>query len=331
MVPAPKLADLLAQAIFHTLVASLFVEALVRSWRVREPGQRMALRGIALGYPLVVFPLLLVLFPERGAEDVPSGWTLLDGRRWSEVTFLGASLLDAFVVFFAGLGVLLLLVDVVPLVRGLRRPRPTPAEPDPASAERLGVEVPALAAAMGIAAPPVLFLARDAPVLFASGARRPSIVISRGALRLLDAAELRAALAHELAHVARHDPRRSWILLAARTLMGFNPAFQVVARAILRDAECSADDRAAEACGDRVALASALLKLFRASSGWRWPVRRTLPFAPALTEPLERARTLVVEVRCRRLLDPPVEPLPYGGARVALAAAALTTLLFFVV
>jgi Zn-dependent protease with chaperone function len=329
MGPGAKWVELLAQAIFHTLVASLFVEALVRSWRVREPGQRAALRLVALGYPLIVFPLLLVLYPERGGEA--GGWTLLDGRRWGDVTVIGVSLLDGFVAFFGGLAALLLLVDLVPLVRGMRRPRPSPAEPDPDSAVRLGLEVPSLAAAMGIPPPPVLFLARDAPVLFASGARRPSIVVSRGALRLLDAAELRAALAHELAHVARHDPRRSWVLLAARAAMAFNPAFQVVARAILRDAEWSADDRAAEVCGDRPALASALLKLFRASSGWRWPVRRTLPLAPVFSEPLERARTLDVEVRCRRLLDPPVEPLPYGAARVALAAASLTALLFFVV
>jgi len=59
-------AELLAQAILHTLVASLLVEALVRSWRVREPGQRMALRLVArfAGQPLA----------ERTARQMDYEW-----------------------------------------------------------------------------------------------------------------------------------------------------------------------------------------------------------------------------------------------------------------
>jgi Zn-dependent protease with chaperone function len=160
--------------------------------------------------------------------------------------------------------------------------------------------------------------------------RRHAIVISRGALRLLDPDELRAALAHELAHLARHDPAASWAVMGARALMWFNPAFQVLSRAIARDAEALADERAAAACGDRLALASGLLKLHRATARGL-PVRRTLPLAAALVTPLERARSLDVEVRCRRLLDGAPPPVRWGGARVALAAASLTVLLFFVV
>jgi Zn-dependent protease with chaperone function len=155
------------------------------------------------------------------------------------------------------------------------------------------------------------------------------VVVSRGAVGLLDPEELRAALAHELAHLSRRDPAASWGVLCARILMWFNPAFQVVARAVARDAEWLADDRAAEACGDRLALASGLLKLHRATSGGG--MRRPLPFAAALSEPLARVRSRDIEVRCRRLLDPPSPRLPFGGARVALTALSLTALLFFVV
>ena len=145
--------------------------------------------------------------------------------------------------------------------------------------------------------------------------RRHAIVVSRGAVTLLDPQELRAALAHELAHLARHDPGASWAVMAARALMWFNPAFQVLSRALARDAEWLADERAAEACGDRLALASGLIKLHRATAGGV-PVRRTLPFAAALAEPLARVRSLDVEVRCRRLLDGAPASLPYLRARV---------------
>jgi Zn-dependent protease with chaperone function len=330
MAPSGTWAELTARAVFHGLVASLFVEALVRGWRVRAPDQRIALRAVGLAWPLVAFWILLPL-PRRGEEAFAGGTALLDGRLWAQVAPLGVPLLHAFAIGFAAAGALLFLSDLLPLLRARGRPAPAGGRVDPESADRLAAALPPLARAAGIAAPPVIFVAQDAALLFSAGVRRPTVVLSRGALALLDPAELRAALAHELAHLARRDPLRSWILFAARGLLFWNPAFQVLSRAVLHDVEWQADDRAAALCGDRLALASALLKLFRASRGWRWPVRRTLPFAPVLAEPLERARTLAIEVRCRRLLDPPEPPLPFGGARIALAAGCLTTILAFVV
>jgi Zn-dependent protease with chaperone function len=320
--------EIAAQAILHTLVASLFVEALVRSWRVRAPRQRMALRLVGLGYPLLVFPAVAAVFPFRGGDDFRDAWALFSGRRWDDLHFLGVGLVGWWVAAFAAAGAALFLLDLVPLLAARRRPPPAPSEPDPGSASALE-EVPRLAAALGIAAPPVVFLDRDQPVLFCTGVRRHAIVVSRGAVRLLDREELRAALAHELAHLARHDPAASWVVMAARALMAFNPAFQVLSRAIAKDAEWLADDEAARVCGDRLALASGLIKLHRAV-GAGPAVRRVLPLAAALVEPLDRARSLDVEVRCRRLLEDAPAPLPFGPARVLLAAASISGLLFFV-
>jgi Zn-dependent protease with chaperone function len=329
MEPSAKWAEIAAQAIFHTLVASLYVEALVRSWRVREPRQRMALRLVALGYPLVLFPALVLLFPGRTDDAFRDGPAVLVAARWAEVRVLGVGLFEAWLAAFAALGLGLFLMDLWPLLRSARRPRPEPAAPDPESAEALA-ELPVIAGMLRVPAPPLVFLPRDQPVLFCTGVRRHTIVVSRGAVRLLDRGELRAALAHELAHLSRHDPAASWAVMAARAAMLFNPAFQILSRALARDAEWLADERAAAAIGDRLALASGLIKLHRATAG-PVPVRRTLPFAAALAEPLARVRSLDVEVRCRRLLDGPPAPLPYGPARTALAAASITALLFFVV
>lgn len=324
-------ADLLAQAIFHTLVASLYVEALVRSWRARDPGQRIALRLTALGYPLVLFPALVLLFPLRDGDTFREDVALFVGRGWQEVRFLGVGLFQWWVVLLSALGLSLLLMDLVPFLARRKGARPQVAPGASAEAEALGGEVAALSSRLGIRhPPPVAWVDRGAPLLFCTGVLRTAVVVSRGAVELLDPQELRAALAHELAHLSRRDPAASWGVLCARVLMCFNPAFQVVARAVARDAEWLADERAAEACGDRLALASGLLKLHRATSGTR-AARRTLPFAGALSEPLARVRSRDIEVRCRRLLDPPAPRLPFGGARVVLAALSLTALLFFVI
>jgi Zn-dependent protease with chaperone function len=323
-------AELLAQAILHALVASLLVEALVRSWRVREPGQRMSLRLLALGHPLFVFPALVILFPARGGDPFREHLALFAGRSWAELSLLGVPLLELWVGVLAALGAALFLLDAWPLLRRRRRPPLVAEAADPADGARLARALPEVAARLGLATPAVLHLHRDGAILFCTGVRRPAVVISSGTLALLDDEELRAALAHELAHVARRDPLRSWILMAGRAVMCLNPAFQVLSRAIARDAEWLADDRAAAACGGRVPLASALLKLHRAST--RPPsVPRTLPFATTLAEPLARVQSLDIEERCRRLLDPAPAPLPFGGARLALAGVSVAGLLFFVV
>ena len=96
----------------------------MRSWRVSEPRQRMALRLVALCYPLVVIPAFLALFPFRLEEPFHDGPAILVARRWAEVRFLGVGLFEWWLALFAGLGALLFLMDLVPLLRGRRRPRP---------------------------------------------------------------------------------------------------------------------------------------------------------------------------------------------------------------
>jgi hypothetical protein len=116
--------------------------------------------------------------------------------------------------------------------------------------------------------------------------------------------------------------------MAVRALLFFNPVAQVVARAVTRDAEWRADERAG---ADRLALASALVKLHRASLGPAAAPARTLPLAAALAEPLQRARSHDVAARCRRLLEPAAPPrLLFRPARLAATALALAGLAFLV-
>jgi Zn-dependent protease with chaperone function len=325
MAPSILTVDLLSQGIFHSLVAALFGEALVRSWAVSHPAQRVALRLVALAYPLLIFPALVLLFPHRGGEAFRDA-ALLSGRRWSDVPFLGLDLYRVFVFSLASLGLLLLLIDVVSLLGTLRRGRPPPARPDPPRAAALRAALAPLSP--GGAGPPVIYLDRAAPSLFCAGVRHPAIYVTRGAIDLLDSGELRAALAHELAHLGRRDPEQSWVMLGLRCVMGWNPTFQVLARALARDAERLADERGVELGADRLALASGIVKLHRATGGGGG--RRTLVFGGALAGPLRRARSLDVEQRARDLMRPAPPRLAFGRLRLALAAATVTGLLYFV-
>lgn len=311
--------DYAAQSVTHALVAALAIEALLRLWRVRAPDDRLALRLLGLGQPLVVTPALFLLAPQRAGEEFHDRWAIFAARHWEQLNVLGVSTFHAGVVLLAALGTALFLMDVGPLLRGERQ-RPPPPAPVP----------PELEAAMAEAArghrrrARLHFLDSRAPVLFCSGVRDPVLVVSRGALELLDEEELRAALSHELAHLDRHDPSLSWALMGVRAVLFFNPVTQVVARALARDAEWRADEGAG---GDRLALASAVLKLYRAGVGRPSPVGRTLPFAGALAEPLQRVRSHDVEARCRRLLEPaPPSRVALRRFRLLLTGASLVAL-----
>lgn len=328
MRPLPEpWAEILAQFLVHALVASLFVEALARTWSVRHPAQRMGLRLLALCYPLVLFPALVLLFPER-LEAGFREQALLAGHRWRDVPLLGLDLYRLFVLGLAGAGLLLFLLDLGSLVAALRRARPVAVSPDPISAAALEAALRPLAGRPG-GAPPVAFLDREAALFYCAGVRRPRIYVSRGAVALLDPAELRAALAHEAAHLERRDPERSWVVMGLRALMCFNPTFQVQARVLARDAERRADERGVELGADRLALASGLIKLHRATGAGA--SRRTLVFGGALAGPLRKARSLDVEQRARALLEPAPARLPFGRLRLALAGAGVTAVLYFVV
>jgi beta-lactamase regulating signal transducer with metallopeptidase domain len=100
----------------------------------------------------------------------------------------------------------------------------------------------------------------DDVMLAAAGLTRPTLVVSAGALARLDDAELRAAMAHELAHIRRHH---RYVLLYAEVCRVLGRAIPGTARALreLRfHIERDADRSAVRERADRLALASAICK-----------------------------------------------------------------------
>ena len=99
----------------------------------------------------------------------------------------------------------------------------------------------------------------DDVMLAAAGLTRPTLVVSAGALARLDDAELRAAMAHELAHIRR---RHRYVLLYAEVcrVLGRLPGTARALRELRFHIERDADRSAVRERADRLALASAICK-----------------------------------------------------------------------
>ncbi|MCI0486522.1 MAG: HEAT repeat domain-containing protein [Blastocatellia bacterium] len=90
---------------------------------------------------------------------------------------------------------------------------------------------------------------------------RPVILLPASALTGLAPNQLEAILAHELAHIRRHDYLINLIQTVIETLLFYHPAVWWVSRRIRAERENCCDDAAVALCGDALVYARALTEL----------------------------------------------------------------------
>ena len=109
---------------------------------------------------------------------------------------------------------------------------------------------------------------------------KPVVLLPASALAALTPQQLEAILAHELAHIRRHDYLVNLLQTLVETLLFYHPAVWWLSRRIRIERENCCDDLAVSLCGDPVAYAAALadLEALRSStarcSRWRRPAAR---------------------------------------------------------
>jgi hypothetical protein len=191
-------------------------------------------------------------------------------------------------------------------IERLRRTHVTPA------ASELRARVAALAERARVSRPVRVVQSAAVRVPAVVGWLRPVILLPARAITGLTPLQLDAVIAHELAHVRRHDYAVNLLQSLAEILLFYHPACWWISRRIRAEREHCCDDVAVAICGDRLAYATALADL----ESLRQPPALALA---ASDGPLLR--------RVRRLLA----PAPGTGSAPAWAAAILPLAAFAIV
>ena len=246
------------QAFLHSLSAAIIADRAIAAWHIRSPVIRQKFHLIAVFGPVFSYPLYQWINPDRGSLHFRLG-TLFDSGRWINLELwnvLPVALLLVLVLAVAT--AIFLLQELIPILRH----RPGPA--DPASRIVRAIKgSPAAAAAEGLAgeAPDIFIVEDDDPAIHSVISRNPTIYLTMGLVRSLQPAELRAAIAHEVAHIRRS--RRPLLIVAylMRALLFFSAGTLVAFRKAAAEEEKICDDWAVKVTGRPDALAAVLEKL----------------------------------------------------------------------
>lgn len=143
------------------------------------------------------------------------------------------------------------------------------------------------------------------------GALKPVILLPLGMINRLSPAEVEAVLAHELAHIRRHDYLLNLVQTLAETLLYFNPAVWYLSAVVRREREHSCDDLAMEVSGSALVYAKALVALQELSQP-----------GPSMAMALSRKKG-ALWVRIQRILKPNQKKSSYLMERITLTGLIL--------
>ena len=194
-------------------------------------------------------PAFLIADDVRAIAPAPSTLT--------RVRHIADGLLPWLVALWAA-GVVVLSVRLLGGYLGVQRARCRAIEaPHPAMQRRLAE----LARRMGVTRPVRLLQSAHVAGPAVVGVLRPVILFPVWALTGLWPIQIEAILAHELAHITRHDYLVNLLQSIIETLLFYHPAVWWLSARIRQERENCCDDVAAEVCGDPAFYASSLAEL----------------------------------------------------------------------
>lgn len=210
--------------------------------------------------PFVVSPTTYDLdFAPLEVMPAPAGNNVAANPPVSRVTpMMGRDLLTPFLPWLVATWITGVLVQSLRLLAGWRivqRMKRDSVKPVPDEWQR---RLTSLAIRLRVSRPVQLVESALVDVPTVIGWLKPMILIPASALTGLTVPQLEAVLAHELAHIRRHDYLVNLVQTVVETLLFYHPAVWWLSRRIRDERENCCDDLAVEICGSPLDFAQAL-------------------------------------------------------------------------
>lgn len=252
------------QSVLHSLVTLFIVERALDIWDVKSPVARFRYRVSVIVLPVFMFPVFQHINPERGSFYFRQESAVFDGSRWLGLELWGG--VPVGIIFFTAALMLttavMFLQEIAPILReSLSGSSGYASEPAGSEIQDIieellkGAEVPV---------PDVEVIDEERPVIFSTGTREHSILLSNSLIHALDRQQLKSALAHELAHIIRRSNMTTFLIFLMRIVMFYNPVSLIVFRRIVQDDEHVCDDITVSITGEPAVLASTLKVFYSA-------------------------------------------------------------------
>ena len=316
----------LAQSFCHSLIAAMITDRAVKAWNIHDPLVRQRFRLIVILYPIISFPLYQLMNPARGSALFRLD-SLFDISRWLFLEIWGFIPVSLFFLFlFAVTSLVFLFQEMLPVLRhSLAAEAPehavTHLDADPFIGEA--------SRTLSIKKPDVVLIDDDSPLLFSTTGNNAVIFVSTGLTQALSREQMQAALAHELAHIARNRRPLLIAVFLLRIIMFFNPIVLVKFRRAVRDEEKICDDIAVSLTGNRAALADTLKVFYQKPEELPEPDPQKLF---ALNVSLEEyGHNMHLADRIKRLETGSTDRLEHWGFPFALTLLAVVVINYFVV
>ncbi len=235
-----------------TLVAMIVMPVMTATWHGQERSSPMtspsssmdsaltpdngrnALSDASRGNPSM--PMMAAQTPAKGPQ---SGWFMWSVALWA-------------------LGVLIMVLR--PLI-GLHRLRQIQAEATSRLPAYVSGLLHQLQTEMGISRSIALLQSQRLHTPSVCGLFRPVLLLPASILTGLPPEQIRALIAHELAHIRRHDFLVNLVQLGIETVAFYHPAVWWVSRRVRQERENCCDDAVIRICGHPASYAAALLAL----------------------------------------------------------------------
>ena len=259
------------QTFLHSLIAILIIERAMKIWHIHNPLTQFRYRIMTLVLPVCMLPLYQLINPGRSSFPFRQDNAIFSMDKWLSLEIWDlVPVRIVFMLVLTGTSFVFFLQEVMPVMRDVfaRKGRDLSSNfySDPGIDDIVGQ----MSEKLGIEQPPVAVLEEGNPFIFTSGSTNHTIVLTSGLIELLDREQLKSAIAHELAHIARMSNATKWVIFAIRVLMFFNPIVLIVFRRIVQDDEHICDDITISLTNAPLVLASTL-KVFYSSHSEFFP------------------------------------------------------------